>query len=89
MYPIKQKDLQRKVIAKYLYQTYNNAFTFYVLSYQPNHWEIIRDGQTIQNHCTYNSGAIITMGNLDWVTQAHKDDKFQECTVEELLKGEI
>lgn len=82
---IKDTDLNTQVLAKYTYRTYWNAFTFYVLSYGERSWEIIRPVTVQSNWTQYSGGNRITYGNLDWVTQADKDETFRPCTVGELL----
>lgn len=84
MREIKDKDLDRQVLARYEYRTYWNAFDFYVLEYRTNDWQIIRNVTIQSNHAQFSGGARITYGNLNWVTQATKDENFKPCTIREL-----
>jgi hypothetical protein len=88
MREIRDSDLNTMVLAKYEYRTYWNAFTFYALAYNDSHWTILKNVALQSNYTQFGGGMRITIGNLDWVTQAHKDETFKPCTIGELLDSQ-
>lgn len=91
MREIKDSDLNTQVIAKYEYPSsyFKPGFTFYVLSYGDHSWQIIRHVATMSNYTTTFGHVRITYGNLDWVTEAIKDESFKPCTIKELLDSGV